>query len=263
MKSWLSRKDGGTWSLRGHETGSEAGDSLIEVLIALTVISLTAVALLLAFGTSIAGSGEDSHIATFDTALRTASAEVTSFIQQQPSANFANCSGASQYSTPGSISLPSGYSARVTAVAYWNGSGFTSAQPPGASCPPGALPNSPQQLTISVSYKSTSSTITTVVDDPATPTPSSTCQHPASQLVWLQQPGSGPAGAALFPPPTIAVEDSTGCIVQSDASQVTLAITAGTGAAGATLNNCVPSLIGGGTIFFNCSIGLPGQNYTL
>ena len=135
MKSWLSREDGGTWSFRGPETRSEAGDSLIEVLIALTVISLTAVALLLAFGTSIAGSGEDSHIATFDTALRTASAEVTSFIQQQPSSNFANCSGASQYSTPGSISLPSGYSARVTAVAYWNGSGFTSAQPPGASCP--------------------------------------------------------------------------------------------------------------------------------
>ena len=191
--------------------------------------------------------------------LRTASSEVSSAIQQQPAANFTNCSGAYQYSTPGSIPLPSSYSAQVKLVSYWNGTGFTTPQAPTQSCPSTALPNSPQQLVVQVSYKGYSATITTIVDDPIAPSSSgSTCQYPASQLVWLQQPSTTPAGAALFPVPTVAVEDKTGCIVQNDASQVTLAITTGTGTAGASLNNCAPSLNYGTTVYWVAPSACPG-----
>jgi len=260
------RRRPGPLSARVAQWRSEMGDSLVEILLAITIISIAAVSILLAFATSIAGTGEHRNLATFDTVLRTASAEVSSDIQQQSASSFANCSGAYQVNAaaPGSIPLPTSYSAQITSVAYWNGSAFMTPQAPAQSCPTGALPNSPQELTITVSYKGSSSSITTVVDDPITP-PSSgtTCQYAASQLVWLQQPSSGLAGAALFPVPTVAVEDKTGCIIQSDASQVSLAITAGTGTAGATLNNCTASLNYGTTIFSGCSIGVIGTGYTL
>ena len=136
---------------------------------------------------------------------------------------------------------------------------------PAHSCPSGAQSNSQQQLTITVTKGSASSSITTVVADPISPNASGAppCQYPASQLAWVQQPSTGPAGASLFPVPSVAVEDKTGCIVQSDASPVTLAITAGTGTAGATLNNSAASLNYGTTVFSGCSIAVPGTGYTL
>src|SRR5271165_4235402 len=98
---------------------SEAGDTLVEILIALTVIGIAATAILLAFATTISGSGDHRNEVNLDTMLRTASAEVTAGIQQQASTYFSNCSGAASYSTPGSIALPnSSYSAFVASVQY-------------------------------------------------------------------------------------------------------------------------------------------------
>ena len=74
---------------------SEAGDTLIEILIALTVIGVAATAILLAFATTISGSSDHRNFVTMDTMLRTAAAEVTSAIQQQSMTDFVNCSGAS------------------------------------------------------------------------------------------------------------------------------------------------------------------------
>ena len=86
---------------------------------------------------------------------------------------------------------------------------------------------------------------------------------PASQLVWVQQPIDGNAGSALYPAPTVVLEDPTGCVVQTDASQVKLSITAGTGTPGATLNNCLANLGSGETSFLNCTISTIGTGYTL
>ena len=163
-------------------------------------------------------------------------------------------------------------------MGYWNGSSFTNPQTPvGTGCPAGALLNtlgnfySSQQVTVTVTktgssgHGPTSSSITNVVVDPTSPNSSGAppCQYGPYQLAWVQQPATGPAGAALFPVPSVAVEDKTGCIIQSDASPVTLAITSGTGTAGATLNNCATSLNYGTTVFSGCSIGVPGNGYTL
>ena len=248
---------------------SEAGDTLVEVLMALVVVGIAATAILLAFATSISGSGTHRNAATLDTMLRTAAAEVTSAIQQQSSSEFANCSGANTVNTtPGSIPLPNNplpapqYTATITAVQYWNPStySFTAPQAPATSCPVGASATGPQQLTVTVSYNGASQSITTVVQDPIAPSSGAACQFAASKLVWVQQPDSGYAGSSLFPAPTLVLEDSTGCVVQNDASQVTLAVASGP--SGGTLNNCVPNLGYGETTFQNCSLSTIGT-YTL
>ena len=76
--------------------------------------------------------------------------------------------------------------------------------------------------------------------------------------------GLGPAadrpdrGIGTLPRSLVVVEDKTGCVVQNDASQVQLAITAGTGTPGATLNNCLANLSSGQTSFLNCAINALG-----
>ena len=54
---------------------SEAGDTLVEILITLTVAGIALIGLLAAFAAAIAGSGEHRTLATMDSMLRTAAAE--------------------------------------------------------------------------------------------------------------------------------------------------------------------------------------------
>ena len=63
---------------------------MIEILISLTVLGTAALAILLAFATSISGSGEHRNVVTFDTMVRTASAEATAAIQQQGDTAFSS-----------------------------------------------------------------------------------------------------------------------------------------------------------------------------
>ena len=91
-RSMATRRDGGTRP--EDRRRSEAGDTLVEILIALTVIGIAGMAILLAFATAISGSGRTATWRPWTPTLRTAAAEVTAAIQQQPSAVFANCSGA-------------------------------------------------------------------------------------------------------------------------------------------------------------------------
>ena len=271
---------------------SEAGDTLVEILIALAVIGIAATAILLAFATTISGSGDQRNEVNFDTMLRTASAEVTSAIQQQTATYFSNCAGAAAYSTPGSITLPnSSYSAFVSSVQYESANPSatgdtyqfsTPPQAPGTSCPGTGTPNpyadSPQLLTIAVKYLGSgggTATIQTVVGDPYSPSSaSSKCssQDPATQLVFLEQPTDGPngsaaaAGSALYPPAIVQIEDANNHPCQNDIATLTLGITPGTGTSGALLQDCSPSTQTGETIYTGCSINKPnvaGHSYTL
>ncbi len=278
------RDKGPTYPRDDHDRRrSEAGDTLVEILIALTIVGIAATAILLAFATAISGSGNHRNEVTLDTMLRAASEEATGLIQQQ---SFSNCSGAYLYASPGSIPLSNpAYSAYVSSVQYESANpadsatdtyNWSSPAPPTTSCPSGDThyADSPQQLTVSVTYTSsstppTTSTIQTVVDDPNSPPPAATCQYPPSQLVFLEQPiddpsgSAGSAGSALYPPTVVAVQDKTGCTEQNDFSAVKLSITAGTGTSGASLQDCAPSQQYGETIFTGCAINEPGTNYTL
>src|ERR1035438_2679235 len=90
---------------------SEAGDTLIEVLLALIVLGLASVALLIAFSTSISASATHRILATDDTVLATATQVTIANIQSQPSL----------FSCPTNLSTYPGYTSGITLPAPYAG----------------------------------------------------------------------------------------------------------------------------------------------
>ena len=91
---------------------------------------------------------------------------------------------------------------------------------------------------------------------------------PASQLVFTVQPGGAVAGSPLSPQPQVSVEDQFGNVITTGTGSgvpITLAITSGTGTAGAALS-CTANPVtasSGVASFANCTISLAGTNYQL
>jgi hypothetical protein len=88
----------------------------------------------------------------------------------------------------------------------------------------------------------------------------------ASKLVFLQNPTSTTGGATISPPVQVEIEDANGNRVTSSTANVTLAITSGTGTAGAHLSGgasvTVAASVGVAT-FNTLSVDSAGTNYTL
>ena len=257
---------------------SDSGDTLIEVLLALIVLGLASVALIIGFSTSISASADHRQLTTTDAVLTTASEEIISAIQNDPSLFTAACTSAGQpiamsnypdYSASQGFPLPSPYSASTYdvqyqtnnpstgtyAVEWWNGTTY------GTTCED----NEPQLITISL--VGTSYTNSFVVDFPAGNSGGTSGSLAATKLVFLNQGsiGGGPtgspasyAGSALSVQPQVAVETSGGSIVTTDYSDVTISIDTGSG----VLSNCQGNEILGVTTFSGCTIG-SGGTYTL
>lgn len=181
---------------RSHEAGDktnagwEAGDTLIEVLVALVVLGLSALALLGAFATSIAASTEHRGLVTIDTVLKSYVESAVYQIQNQPSPLFQTSCGATsstvptyynqhiQYTPPSSSGGT--YTAQIdTPVNYWSpSSGFQT------TCTNPAV--GPQMLTAEVKFTSSGQgtnideTIQFVVTDPPTVPPSASCPSSCS-----------------------------------------------------------------------------------
>jgi hypothetical protein len=241
----------GEQEVQAKRRRSESGDTLVEVLLALVVLGLASVAILLAFSTTISSSAKYQGVTTLDTVLRTAAEEATTQLQAQSTTVWAGCNGWKQvsFTTP---ALPTGYSAQISSVTYWNGVSFAS------TC----TANSPQLVTITVTYQGLSSSISTVVDEPLVH--ATAVASTATQLVFLESPTNSTAGSALTAAPVVAVEDSQGNIVTNDlGSNVAIAITSGTGSSGATMSYCSGSEFSGVVTFNNCNITLAGGAYTL
>ena len=253
-------------------TNSESGDTLVEVLLALVVLGLASVALIIAFQTSISASSEHRNLATSDTVLTTASQEIISAIQNDPSLFTAACTSGGQpiamtnypdYSATQGFPLPSPYTnvdvqyqtlntlgpTPTYPVEWWNGTTF------GTTCED----NEPQLITISL--VGTTYTNSFVVDFPAGNSGGSSGSSDATQLVFLNQGsigGTSYAGSPLAVQPIVAVETSNGAVVTTDYSDVTLTINSGTG----VLSNCSGNEILGVTTFSGCTIG-SGGTFTL
>ncbi len=229
----------------------EAGDTLIEVLLALIVLGVASLAIMLALLTSISSSTEYRGLSAMDTVLRSVAGEATALVQQEPSAWWSDC-GVGQTLT--GFTLPTGYTVSSYTVESWNATTATYT----TTC----TPNASQLVTLTVSYNNTSASISTVLYDPLTRPV--TVAGAAAKLVFLGQPGNGVVGAPLSPPPIIAIEDSAGNVVSTDLSPVQLVITAGSGTAGATISsNCSGTGFYGVITFSNCAISLTGSNFTL
>ena len=141
----------------GNPLGNERGDTLIEILMSLTVLSLVGVTMLTAFSTSISASAEHRSLASIDTVMRSAAETVTSQLQQRPSPLYVSCALPGDYNNALTWSLPTGYSASITSVAYWNGKNFIS------TCVPAST--TPQLLTLLVTNGIYSDSMSVTIDD--------------------------------------------------------------------------------------------------
>jgi Tfp pilus assembly protein PilV len=111
---------------RAH-SASEAGDTLIEVVLAVVVIALTAAALLGAVTTSIVSSASHRYLSTDDTLLRSYAEQVEYQLEQSPTPLYAQCAQAGStgpYSAnTNSLFKPnfpvSGYQLSISSVQYW------------------------------------------------------------------------------------------------------------------------------------------------
>jgi prepilin-type N-terminal cleavage/methylation domain-containing protein len=136
--------------VRRQDIASDAGFSLVEILITIAIVGITFSAILGGLMASITVSALQRKEATADTIVRSA-AELVKDSEQNP---YRNCAGTGAYSLTG-LSVPSGFSVQITSVAYWNGDGIGG--PSGVLTPyaVGFQPNCPsqdhgiQQITIS------------------------------------------------------------------------------------------------------------------
>jgi len=102
---------------------TEAGTTLVEVLMAVAIMSIAIVSIVAAMGTSIIGSDHHRKQAQAHTVLLSA----VDAVKSQP---YADC--ATTYTAAAGVSLPTGWAASsvsVQSVKYWDGSSFASSCP--------------------------------------------------------------------------------------------------------------------------------------
>jgi type II secretory pathway pseudopilin PulG len=116
-----------------RSTPSQEGDTLVEVLIAVVIISLVAVALLGTLTTSIASSVEHRSLSVDDTLLKSYAEATKQAIELDPSnAKFSPCASSYTIPIPTTVTAPpSGYSV----------SGYQAGPPPVLQISSGSLPN--------------------------------------------------------------------------------------------------------------------------
>ena len=143
-------------------TSSERGDTLVEVLLALMVLSIAGFALLTAFATSITTASVHRNLASLDASDRTAVNAAIADLQQEAGSATNNPFVCPDTFTPTFPSLTGQYQVNYT-MEWWTGSGWST------TCTAGV----PQQYTLTVSSNTspnqTSPPVTTVITDPAAP----------------------------------------------------------------------------------------------
>lgn len=106
----------------------DAGETLIEVLLAVVIIALSVSALLGGLITSITSSAEHRSLAELDTVLKSNADSLkyqVELMQPDTSAWFTDCASvaATSYGSHTVIfSVPSGYIVQLTGIQYWNSS---------------------------------------------------------------------------------------------------------------------------------------------
>jgi type II secretory pathway pseudopilin PulG len=237
---------------------SERGDTLIEVLLALFVLGLTALALIIAFSTSISATQRHRQIATANIVLDSASQQAISQIEQNTSLFGCGYSvqAAAFVGNGVNFTIPANYgnyTAQIYNVEYWNASQNQFV----TGCIPG---NVPMEVEVEVTDPSDSETYfnTFVVDLPSGDLgigPDLSNGIP-SQLVFGGTPGetaTGSSGVAFSPQPVVSVLDSNNEIVESDLSPIIPTIE-GPNPNGATISGCSANDPDGVATFSGCTI---------
>jgi large repetitive protein len=157
VKTWFA-------SNRSCSDRFEAGDTLAEVLLAMVIISITAVAILSSFATALGASAEETSLAQTNAYLKSYAEVVTAEIQENSPPLFTSCAVPSTY-TKQLTGLPTNsiYTISMTSIQYWNPNASPSATF-GASCVAGST--EPQLITLTATGpKVTAQTLSFVVSD--------------------------------------------------------------------------------------------------
>lgn len=263
---YASRSESGSPERPHRPRRSEAGDTMVEVLLALIVLGLASVALITAFSTSISASSLHRKLASADIVLNSSSQQAIAGIGSHLTL-FTSC--VTPTTTPTTIAsflqhagitiaptYSGQFTATITNVLWWN----ASASVFDSTCRTGV----PEEITVTVT-DSTGHQYTNsfVVDYPLASATSSTNVGPATQLVWATQPASSAtSGAAFSTQPVLEVENSLGQPVTSDYSPIVLSIASGSNG---TLSSCSGNENSGFVAFSGCAISITGgaASYTL
>lgn len=108
---------------------TEAGTTLIEVLMAVAILGIAVVGIVGAMGTSIIGTDHHRKQAQAHTVLLSA----VDAVKSQSANPYLPCATTGTYAPSAGVALPGDWTAAtisVQGVKYWNGSGFA------ATCPP-------------------------------------------------------------------------------------------------------------------------------
>ena len=234
---------------------SETGDTLIEVLLALVILSIASVALIIAFSSSISASSEHRTITNVTDLLTTISQDATSQMQlAAQSGLFASCADPSTYVSALNLEgdIPSQYATQYTAnlvtanstaglypVEWWNGTSTSAGTAFTPTCTVGstAYANQPQMLTVEVTNQTTgriyynSFVVTLPQSSEGTAVATSDCT--SVSLKWITQPGSGATVPADTPMGEFTMElvCADGAASADDASSVSWALADVAGAA--------------------------------
>jgi hypothetical protein len=167
----------------------------------MTVIAITAVALLQGFTTSISSSAEYRGLASIDTVLKSFVETATYQLgrQQQPLV-FVACAAPSTYSSLPQPQEPRGYTASISAVEYWESS--TSAW--GTACNSNSTPPQAELLTATATGNGVSESLQFAVTDPAyaSPVPAFTSVNSVNEVTGTQF--NFPVTATGGPTPTLS-----------------------------------------------------------
>lgn len=125
---------------RRRRRRDEVGDTLVEILITILVVSVAGLALMEAFSTTISGSAQHRSLAGNDLILRAAAEYGFSMIEQQANPVYSVCATAATYNAAAgspAYGAPTGYTATITSVQYWVNNAWTTTVP---ACSSTAVP---------------------------------------------------------------------------------------------------------------------------
>ncbi len=232
---------------------SDRGDTLVEILLALIVLSLATVALLLGFSTSINASSTHRNLAATTVALEAVEQQAQSQISAQLAlfscpmtiANYESYVTLTVPSNPGSPAL----SAKLDYVEWWNGNGWTT------SCVAGSA----ELVTLQVTGPSGTYSTQLIIQYPLDSTGSQGAVGTVpSKLVFLQLPSTSATFASgtafdTADQPVVEVEDAAGNPVINDSSPVLLSLVSSTNG---TLGNCAGPEVNAIVDFSGCTVTL-------
>jgi hypothetical protein len=231
--------------------GSEAGDTLVEVLLALVVIALTAVAILGAFATSISATTEHRTLANADSVIRSFAEYATYEIELSSNPSWVSCATPSDYNptvsqfgsstkNPNVFSStnPSGYKIAITIQDEGPGCTSDPTNPSDCRSPSSSTSCPPEMITATASLNGTADAELQFV-----------VSQPESQKESASQSTINPATYSLPPGSSSAPAGGGGTI--------TITATSGSFANATTVNfgtTRQPATVGGGGSWVSATI---------